>query len=273
MESYKEDARFNSDAVHEPLHDPLEQWWTRAYIIDYVLVAVLAITIAVLHFAASPRDRYLSPGDPSLSYPFTAQETVPVWLLLLWSLLVPLLSFAGVLILRKYLLGHYSVRRLVFDAHHTLLAFVAAILITAIITDALKFSVGRYRPDYFSRPAEMEREGRLSFPSGHSSQSFVGLGFLAIWLAGQMRLFSAPHLWKSLVAFVPIILAMWIAASRLIDYRHHFSDVIAGSCIGLCVALVIYLMFFQSLFQLRTSGLAKIRPQTMFGLADEKREK
>lgn len=95
---------------------------------------------------------------------------------------------------------------------------------------------------------DLLRDGFKSFPSGHSSFSFGGLGFLSMYLAGKVHLFDERgHTYKSLVVLAPMILAALIAASRVADYRHHWQDVTAGSIIGSLFAIYSYRQYYPSL--------------------------
>lgn len=92
------------------------------------------------------------------------------------------------------------------SAHITLLGLLVTLALTVFLTDSVKNAVGRPRPDLISRckpgkgTSEHElvtidvctqtdghilREGWRSFPSGHSSFAFAGLGFLALYVIGQ----------------------------------------------------------------------------------------
>jgi membrane-associated phospholipid phosphatase len=218
----------------------------------------------LIQLIASPRLRIVPPLDPNFSYPYTESETIPVWLLFLLTIAVPLLLMLGVVLLR-HSQKRYSLGRMLMEIHAFCLAFVTAIILSQLITNALKFGVGRIRPDFLSRPEEVLKEGRLSFPSGHSSLSFNNLVFLGLWLAGQLKTFvGATHLWKFSLSFLPVTLATFIAASRLIDYRHHFSDVAFGAGLGAGIAIVSYLMFYESMFSVRTSGVPKQRSNRCF---------
>ncbi|RVW16977.1 Lipid phosphate phosphatase 2 [Vitis vinifera] len=77
----------------------------------------------------------------------------------------------------------------VYDLHHAILGLLFSVLITAVITDAIKDAVGRPRPDFFWRcfpngkgvfdtrttdvlctgDKSVIKEGHKSFPSGHTS--------------------------------------------------------------------------------------------------------
>lgn len=116
-----------------------------------------------------------------------------------------------------------------------------SIFLTLFITDVIKNAVGRPRPDLISRckpvagtPKDLLvtldvctetnhhtlHDGWRSFPSGHASFAFSGLGFLALFFAGQMHVFRPrTDLSRALLAIAPLLGAAMIAISRCEDYR------------------------------------------------------
>ena len=87
---------------------------------------------------------------------------------------------------------------------------VRAQIVSQTVTQAVKFSAQRTRPDGTS----------LSFPSGHTSSSFATASVL--------------HAHFGLKAAIPAYaMATWVAASRVQMKRHHVSDVIVGASVGL----------------------------------------
>jgi hypothetical protein len=84
-----------------------------------------------------------------------------------------------------------------------------AIIVNAVYTTVLKFSVGRERPD---------GSNNLSFPSGHASNAFAAASVVA------------RHYPK--VAIPVYGLATYIAVSRMAANKHYLSDIVAGSGLG-----------------------------------------
>lgn len=72
-----------------------------------------------------------------------------------------------------------------------------------------------------------------SFPSGHSSESFVTMVFSTLLLRNlfdvSLRSFMSV---ENLLAFGPVVIAAWICVTRLTDNKHHVDDVMAGAIIG-----------------------------------------
>ncbi|KAJ6453637.1 lipid phosphate phosphatase 1 [Mycena vulgaris] len=155
--------------------------------------------------------------------------------------------------------------------HHGILALLAGRGMARLFTTVLKNRVGRLRPDFLARckwdDAKMRctgkmadvLDGRRSFPSGHSSAAFAGMTFLSFWLAGQTAAwcFQAPvpaaslrssRLGRFSLTLLPFWWAMFVAVTRLEDYRHHKEDVITGGIIGFLCAAISYLAFWPSPF-------------------------
>lgn len=154
-------------------------------------------------------------------------------------------------------------------AHVTILGLFISLILTSFITDIIKNSVGRPRPDLIARckpkrgtpehglvtvevcsetSHHILHDGWRSFPSGHSSFAFAGLGYLALVFAGQMHVFR-PHadLARALVALIPLLGALMIAISRCEDYRHDVYDVTTGSLLGILTALFSYRKYYPGL--------------------------
>jgi diacylglycerol diphosphate phosphatase/phosphatidate phosphatase len=151
----------------------------------------------------------------------------------------------------------------------TILGLAISIMLATFLTDVVKNSVGRPRPDLIARCkpkkstpqhalvtidvcTETEHhtlhDGWRSFPSGHSSLAFSGLGYLALFFAGQMHVFRPrTDLARVLLALAPVVGAALIAISRLEDYRHDVFDVTVGSLLGMLVAYFSYRRYYPSL--------------------------
>lgn len=153
--------------------------------------------------------------------------------------------------------------------HVTTLGFFISVLVTALITDIIKNAVGRPRPDLIDRCKPRKgtpdhefvhfdvctetdhhilHDGFRSFPSGHSSFSFAGLGYLSIFLISQLRaLHPRVDLLRILVSFTPLVGAALIALSRYEDYRHDPYDITAGSLLGFLMAFFSWRRYYPAL--------------------------
>lgn len=173
--------------------------------------------------------------------------------------------------------------------HVSFLGLAVSLITTPFLTDIIKNAVGRPRPDLIDRckpeagtpghklvtfsvctqaNEHILQEGWRSFPSGHSSFAFAGLGFLSLYacaplsaidctdlrrfLAGQLHVFRPrADLGRCLFAFVPTLGALMIAISRCEDYRHDVWDVTAGAFLGSSVAYFTYRRYYPSLRDVR----------------------
>ncbi|KAL0461997.1 UNVERIFIED_CONTAM: putative lipid phosphate phosphatase 3, chloroplastic [Sesamum latifolium] len=217
---------------------------------DWLILILLGLILIVLN-VIHPFYRFVGKDMMSdFKYPLKT-STVPPWAVPIYAIILPLIVF----------LLFYLRRRDVYDLHHTILGLLFSVLITAVLTDAIKDAVGRPRPDFFWRcfpdgkdaydqwgnvvchgDKSVIRQGHKSFPSGHTSWAFAGLGFLSLYLAGKIKAFDGKgHVAKLCVVLLPLVIASLIGISRVNDYRHHWQDVVAG---GLIVATLCYLQFF-----------------------------
>ncbi|KAH8902057.1 PAP2-domain-containing protein [Coniochaeta sp. PMI_546] len=250
------------------------RFWNRSYASDYLGFAALLTAYLLIQFFVEPFHRMFSVSDLRISFPYAEVERVPLTLDFVYTLFIPL----GILILYNAASGSS------LHKHHvTILGLAIALVLTSFLTDLVKNTVGRPRPDLLARckPAAgtpqdtlvtidvcTERghhklhDGWRSFPSGHSSFSFAGLGYLSLFLAGQMSIFAhgvppsssgsgslarssnterveklvRGDLGRALLCFAPLLVATWIAISRCQDYRHDVYDVSIGALLGWTVA-------------------------------------
>lgn len=157
-----------------------------------------------------PFHRMFSLDNRSIQYPFAVVERVPVGehvrslahsflyahALPVWSII-----YAGLVPLLILLCWAAIFRPKPYQVQVTVLGLLVSLMLTSLITDIIKNAVGRPRPDLISRCMPRKgtpgntlvawtvctqsnnhilQEGWRSFPSGHSSFSFSGLGYLSM---------------------------------------------------------------------------------------------
>lgn len=64
------------------------------------------------------------------------------------------------------------------------------------------------------------------------------------------------EVWKTIVVLIPLLAAALVAASRIMDARHHPFDVITGSMLGLFTAWIAYRQYFPPLSKPQLKGRA-----------------
>ncbi|KAG5975308.1 hypothetical protein E4U56_003840 [Claviceps arundinis] len=226
--------------------------WQTTHAPEYVGFLILIGAWTALALFVTPFHRMFYINDLRISYPHALHERVSVFWLFLYAFVTPL----------AILIFHNLVSRAPLAKHEvTYLPFAISLVLTSFLTDIVKNAVGRPRPDLLDRchPAETTKpnvlvnmevcktknsfklqDGWRSFPSGHSSFAFAGLGFLSLYLAGQLHVFHHPvggrDLGRALLCLSPLIGAALVAISRCEDYRHDVYDVCVGSVLGMSVA-------------------------------------
>ncbi|KAF8311630.1 acid phosphatase/Vanadium-dependent haloperoxidase [Clavulina sp. PMI_390] len=228
---------------------------------DWVLTILILVCFRLLSWTHGYW-RQFSLTDESIQFPFTEHERIPNWGLAIIGLApLVLMPLINVVTIRSW-----------WDWHHSWLGLVLSLAITGVLTQAVKVTVGRPRPDLIARcmPKEgavngspfglvgasictqtnmiMLRDGFRSFWSGHASMSFAGLGFLSWYLAGKLHLFDRRgHTFKAWLALTPLFGAMMVAISRTMDNRHHWHDVTVGSLVGLVISYFAYRQYYPPL--------------------------
>jgi membrane-associated phospholipid phosphatase len=218
------------------VQDSTIAWWHKSYGLDWAVGIVLFVIVHGITFFTEPVSRFLPPNDPTVMYP-SEPDIIPTSVLFILALLLPWIAIG--LMQVKHKNPH--------DFHHGTLCLFLIVLTNNTVTTALKYTAGRYRPNYL---AVHDTDARLSFPSGHASTAFAGMTFLTLYLLGKLRLCShtsSTSFSKFTVCASPLLLASYIAVSRTMDYHHNFSDIIAGSIIGLATACCIYFMYYPPL--------------------------
>lgn len=155
--------------------------------------------------------------------------------------------------------------------HKTACVYATAIGLTNILTNAIKLYVGYLRPifydgcqpdeayQYCTSGADSSQAVRKSFPSGHSSLAFCGLGLLAYYLEQHFGISKVRERRGgsdgvqpvqlervvSVLSLAPFFFAGFIASSRVVDNKHFPADVVGGSILGASVASFVHRIWYS----------------------------
>ena len=150
----------------------------------------------------------------------------------------------------------WSSRKFDKSISSVLAAYYFTISFTIFVTCIIKKLVGRPRPDTvavcggqgsYHDCIKIVSKSRItdqffSFPSGHAAEAmapsmFMTLLFVEIWKSSSMISMS--------IKFLPIIFALIVSISRIIDRAHHVDDVVIGLFIGGLIGFITFLTFIQ----------------------------
>lgn len=229
------------------------------YNAEWLVVVGLLLYFYLVAEPSKPFVRPFRLSDYSIQFPFATSERVTDNQLYVISCIFPSLAITGwcTALLKRKKLTRFQFQQLV---NISLLNLWLSISITGVITDVLKAWIARHRPDFLERcgpiaGTPMDKlvgievcsaplgqiyllDGMKSTPSGHSLIAFAGLFYLNLWVYSRI---GHLHIGYQLSSCLPSLLATYIALSRTQDYRHHFSDVIIGSALGITIATITFL--------------------------------
>ncbi|KAK8217509.1 hypothetical protein M8818_001267 [Zalaria obscura] len=218
-----------------------QRFWQKYYASDYLGLALLLAAYIILQFFVDPFHRMFSLDDKRIQYPHAEVERVPVTWLFVYAASVPAAVLLGWAAL---------VRPEIHKIHVTMLGFGISLILTSFVTDANDTPLHQLVTFEVCTEADHHvlHDGWRSFPSGHSSFAFSGLGYLGFFFTSQLHVVRPrADLARVLIAAAPFLAAMLIAVSRLEDYRHDVFDVVVGSSLGLALAYFNWRRYYPAL--------------------------
>ncbi|ORC92631.1 phosphatidic acid phosphatase [Trypanosoma theileri] len=227
-------------------------------ILDYATCIVLGFVGWLVGSYVWPHCRQFSFDDSSIKYDRHEGETFPTYSVIIAIALILFVYVAG----EYYTWRRHSRRILLRYLNAWVLAHAFSICLEFCIVNLSKLYAGRLRPDFLQRMADegitiatiggftetqvchAAREGRLSFPSGHSGTAFAGFVPLSLYLLGLTRALQGGAFYRAILAVLPLCFPIITAISRTRDNYHHFADIVAGSLIGSACGIFSVLLSF-----------------------------
>ncbi|XP_045157242.2 phospholipid phosphatase 1-like [Mercenaria mercenaria] len=232
-------------------------------ILDILIWLAVAVSVLFLFLHGTPYKRGFYCGDVTLSFPFK-QDTLSTPLLLMSGVIVSV-----VVVVITEVLNHIDTKcrqqcvsaASVVYCVKSYAIFLAGFILQQLVVEVVKNRTGVLRPNFFDvcKPQfntslcpsyitrytctgddqKEIRNSRLSFPSGHSSLSMYIAVFFCMYIENRLQI-SFSRILKLFLQASLILMAILCGVDRIIDNKHHPSDVAAGFLLGVIVAVVMY---------------------------------
>lgn len=231
-------------------------------LLDVSCLVLVGLPFVILTPQHNPFKRGFFCNDESIRYPLK-EDTISYQLL--GGVMIP---FTLIVIVCGECLSVYLSRvknqsmgaRYVACVYKAVGSYVFGAAASQSLTDIAKYSIGRLRPNFLAvckpswdkincnsggyienftcagEPFQVD-ESRLSFYSGHSSFSMYCMMFLVLYIQARLKSHWA-RLLRPTIQFFLIATAVYVGLSRVSDYKHHWSDVLAGLLQGGLVAIL-----------------------------------
>lgn len=289
------------------------QWWTPRYLVDYALVAGGIAGYAIGKDLVPQSNSMIGPSyDPDnllelfesdqLNEPYLQQdvgESVPEY----W--IHRSIGVSGAFLVGMEWREQQNERGSAQRIHQTFVGYAEAVALNAALTELLKPVFARLRPDFRERALrfhcgdlntpeydlfcdgfrdkpldedpdearDLLEDGRKSFFSGHSSNSFSLFGYTSLAIGGRY-VWGEDATRRSRIAGITAQVGMmsfatYIAASRVDDGRHFVSDTVVGAAVGAAIANFSYWRRFDRSGEMRGRSSRNSNPQATNGFRDQ----
>ncbi|XP_029015945.1 phosphatidic acid phosphatase type 2D isoform X2 [Betta splendens] len=224
--------------------------------LDVICLLVASIPFLACELrAVTPYKRGFFCGDSSITYPFVETEAISDDVLIAGGAVITGLAIVLGECYRVRFRGVHSRafvgNRYVSCLYKELGSFTFGGFVGQSLTNMAKLSVGRLRPHFLSvcnityasincslgsyvsevacrQPKlKLVEEARKSFFSGHASFAMYSMLYLAFYLQARLS-WRGARLLRPLIQFLLVMIAIYTGLTRISDYRHHPTDVLAG---------------------------------------------
>ncbi|WYZ38228.1 hypothetical protein EsH8_III_000142 [Colletotrichum jinshuiense] len=277
--------------------------WLKGTLLDIItMICMGAIGLGIYMAPPAPTRSFavtFADGEvvyPQFAYPMR-NEIIPIWLAAFLASVIPICII---------LLMQIRIRSF-WDVNNAVIGLLYSLICAAVFQVFIKFLIGGLRPHFLeacqpdlsrvtSSQGGIARTGYSaagyqslyvtqevctgdpkeindaleSFPSGHTTAAFAGLGYLYLYLNAKFKVFSDYHpaMWKLIITYIPILGAVLIGGALTIDEFHNWYDIFAGAAIGIVFAFSSYRMTYASIWDFRYNHIPLNRGQAFHYGAD-----
>ncbi|XP_029685769.1 phospholipid phosphatase 1-like isoform X1 [Takifugu rubripes] len=230
-------------------------------LLDFTCLILVGLPFFVLTPQHNPFKRGFFCNDESIRYPLR-EDTISYQLLggvMIPFVLVVVICGECLSVHMSNVSNQSSGAKYLVCVYKAVGSFVFGAAVSQSLTDVAKYSIGRLRPNFLAvcKPVWehvncgtggytenftctgdrfMVDESRLSFFSGHASFAMYCMLFLVLYIQARLRSEWA-RLLRPTIQFFLIATAVYVGLSRVSDYKHHWSDVLAGLLLGALAAV------------------------------------
>lgn len=223
------------------------------YIFNSIITIIVLSLLYLLEFGVIPGTKTgFTCNDPQLSHIYRG-DTISPTVLLVGSAIGPFLVILLVETLAKRNFKNVKISDIWFYYKECLIG----VNVVLVVTEIMKILVGEHRPHFFdvcqpdtnrycqngSFIASFTCTNRKyshyfitdtsrSFPSGHASVSVYVALFCAYVVQSRMPTVRTGRLFKPFLVVACLTWGIVCSLTRITDRRHHWWDVLAGSCLG-----------------------------------------
>ncbi|CAL1575713.1 unnamed protein product [Knipowitschia caucasica] len=225
-------------------------------VVDILCVFVAALPSAILTLMFSPYQRGIYCDDVSISFPYkrdTISHGSMAAVTIICSIVI-ITTGEAYLVYSHRLHSNSQFNQYLCALYKIVGTFLFGAAVSQSLTDLAKFSIGRPRPNFLAVCAPTVCDGymlqinctgnprhvtesRLSFYSGHSSFGMYCMLFLSLYVQARMQ-GKWTRLVRPTIQFFLVLFSVFVAYSRVSDYKHHWSDVLVGLLQGALIAIL-----------------------------------